>query len=148
MCTKNIKNSTLPFIPSEKICLPEFGHAHKVVACYFCLPACCRRSDCGDGAKRSEQEKQRGGGVFLSFFSSRSLTTPLSERLRDFLRAFPPVNGLNNLVISNNITCCVFRICNEKTESLKLLALMGDLVTNLKIAEDGSKCRYRNILFI
>ena len=32
MCTKNIKNSTLPFIPSEKICLPEFGHAHKAMA--------------------------------------------------------------------------------------------------------------------
>ena len=40
---------------------------------------------------------------FLFFFPPRSLTTPLSERL-DFLRAFRPVNGLNNLVISSNIT--------------------------------------------
>ena len=104
MCTKNIKNSTLPFIPSEKICLPEFGHAHKAVACYFCLPACCRRSDFGNGAKRSEQEKQRGVASFLPFFfPPRSVTTPLSERL-DVLRAFRPVNGLNNLVISSNIT--------------------------------------------
>ena len=47
---------------------------------------------------------------FLPFFHPRSLTSrriPLSERL-DFLQPFPPV-------ISNNITCCLFRICNEKT---------------------------------
>ena len=147
---KTSRNSTLPFIPSEKICFPEFRHAHTAVACYFSLPARCRRSDCGNGAKRFEQEKQRargGGASFLPFYFPRSLTTPLSERLH-FLRAFPPVNGLNNLVISSNITCCVFRICNEKTESLKLLAPMEDLVTNLKIAEDDSKFRYRNILFV
>ena len=60
---------------------------------------CFRRPDCGDSARKREQEKHRGGGVgsegevrsslplsgFLLFFSfSRSLTqrrTPLSERL-------------------------------------------------------------------
>ena len=43
-----------------------------------------------------------GVASFLPFFYPRSLTTTLSERL-DFLRAFRPVNGLNNLVISSNI---------------------------------------------
>ena len=101
----------------------------------------------GKAQKDLNRKNREGVASFLPFYFPRSLTTPLSERLH-FLRAFPPVNGLNNLVISSNITCCVFRICNEKTESLKLLAPMKDLVTNLKVAEDDSKCRYRNILFV
>ena len=144
MCTKNIKNSTLPFIPSEKMYaflslgLPiKQWHATSVAGVQIV----------GTAQKDLSRKNREGVASFLPFYFPRSLTAPLSERL-DFLRAFPPVNGLNNLVISSNITCSVFRICNEKTESLKLLALMGDLVTKIKIADDDSKCRYRNILFV
>ena len=48
-------------------------------------PACSRRSECGNGAKSSEQEKQQGGGVGggLSDFALHSSIWKPEQATRD-----------------------------------------------------------------